>query len=102
MKPPPFLMLATLLFWRWQSGFLLEGAIMGVLFERPRYIRWRWELDDADFHRIFSFCTLLNVLLMAYVFPNNHENGGAGALFHGDPRAFVNSGAITGTRFIRW
>ena len=95
-------MLATLLFWGWQSGFLPEGAIMGVLFESPRYIRRRWELDDADFHRIFSFCVLLNVLLMGYMFTNNDEGGGPGALFHGDPRAFVNSGANTGTRFIRW
>jgi len=96
-------MLAALLFWGWQSGFLLVGAVLGVLLESPRYIRWRWELDDTDFNRIWTLCTVLNVLLVGYVFTNNDEGGGPAAFFHGDAtRNLVNSGAQTASRFVRW
>lgn len=103
MKTPPFLLLAALLFWGWQSGFLLAGAVMGILLESPRFIRARWELDDTDFNRIWSFCVLLVVLLGAYVFANNDEGGGLTGMFHGDAaRNVTNSALSTSTRFLRW
>jgi len=107
VKTPPLLLLAALLFWGWQSGFLLAGALMGILLESPRFIRWRWELEDSDFNRIWSFCVLLAVLLWAYVFTNNDEGGGLNGLFHGDghsnaARNVTNSVLLTSTRFLRW
>ncbi len=76
---------------------------MGVLLESPRFIRWRWDLDDSDFNRLFTFCVLLVVILMAYVFTNNDSSGGPAGLFHGDAaKNVVNSSILTTTRFLRW
>lgn len=99
MKPPPFLLLAGLLFWGWLSGFLLVGAIMGVLVELPRFIRFRWDLDDADFSRIWSFCTLLTIALAAYVFTTNDEGGGVQGHV---VQNVMSSGVVAATRFLRW
>ncbi|HEY5041724.1 MAG TPA: transglutaminase domain-containing protein [Verrucomicrobiae bacterium] len=103
MKTPPFLLFATLLFWGWQSGFLLVGAGMGVVLESARFVRGRWDLDDADFNRIWTFCVLLNVVLAAYVFTTNDAGGGLAGMIHGRTGLnVVNSGVQTATRFLRW
>ena len=59
MKTPPFVLGVTLLFWGWQTDFLLEGALMGVVLEASRFVKIRWELTDDDFKRIWTFCALL-------------------------------------------
>lgn len=102
MKTPPFLLLAALLFWGWQADFLVIGGCLGVLLESAQFLRARWDLDDADFNRIWSFCVLLVVASAGYVFTTN--DGGAGGLFHGDhaARNAINSAALTTTRFLRW
>lgn len=103
MKPPPFLLLAALLFWGWQADFLFVGAGLGVVLEGARFIRARWDLDDTDFNRIWSFCVLLNVALAVYGFTTNDAGGGLDGLLHGNTAANVaNSGALTATRFLRW
>ena len=102
MKPPPLLLFAALLFWGWQTDFLFVGAALGVILELPRFIKFRWELDDTDFNRISSFCIVLNIALMGYVFTNN-DAGGAHAMLHGNTvAAAAQSGALTTTRFLRW
>lgn len=103
MKTPPFLLLAALLFWGWLSGFLVVGAIMGVLLETARFVGFRWDLDDADFTRIWSFCILLNVVLAVYVFTTNDEGGGVAAMFQarGGQNA-ANSVTYTAFRFFCW
>ena len=103
MKTPPFLLLAVLLFWGWQSEFLLVGAILGVILESSRFISARWDLDDDDFNRIASFCLVLNVALAAYVFTTNDMGGGLSGMIHGNTAVnAVNSGALATTRFLRW
>jgi protein-glutamine gamma-glutamyltransferase len=103
MKTPPFLLLAALLFWGWQSEFLLVGAILGVILESARFIHARWDLDDDDFNRIASFCLVLNVALAAYVFTTNDMGGGLSGMIHGNTAVnAVNSGALAATRFLRW
>ncbi|HTB84921.1 MAG TPA: transglutaminase domain-containing protein [Candidatus Sulfotelmatobacter sp.] len=67
MKTPPLLLFAALLFWGWLSDFLWAGLALGVILELPRLVKFRWELDDADFNRIFSFCIVLNGVLLGYV-----------------------------------
>ncbi len=37
MKTPPFLLGATLVFWGWQTGFLVPGLVMGVALEGTRF-----------------------------------------------------------------
>jgi hypothetical protein len=103
MKTPPFLLLATLLFWGWQSGFFMAGAIMGVALESARFISARWDLDDTDFNRIWSFCILLVAVLAGYVFTTNNEGGGLNGLIHGNSVSnAANSTVLTTTRFLRW
>jgi transglutaminase-like putative cysteine protease len=102
MKTPPFLLFAALLFWSWQSDLLLVGATLGAVLESPRFMNWRWEWDDTDFHRITTFCLVLNVMLVGYVFTTNGE-GGLSGMFHGHAAAnVVNSGIVTSIRFLRW
>ena len=104
MKTPPFLMFAALLFWGWQADFLIVGASLGVVLESSRVIRARWDLDDADFNHIWSFCVLLVVALAGYVFTTNEAGGGLNAMLHGNmaARNAVNSAVLTSTRFLRW
>lgn len=102
MKPAPFLLLAALLFWGWQADFLLVGAILGVVLEAARFTKLRWELDDSDFNRIWSFCVLLNVALAGYIFTTNTE-GGLGGLFQGNAaRNAANATSLATTRFLCW
>ena len=102
MKTPPFLLFATLLFWGWLSDLRTVGVIMGVLLEASRFVKFRWELDDTDFNRIWSFCVVLNLVLIGYVFTNN-DVGGLNGMLHGRTLATAaNSSVQTAIRFLRW
>ena len=101
--PPPFLILAALLFWGWQSGLLIEGTALGVILEAARFSKGRWDLDDTDFNRIFTFCNLLLVLLLVYLFASNEDGGGFTGLFHGSAgRNVLNSSTASIWRAQRW
>jgi transglutaminase-like putative cysteine protease len=104
IKTPPFLLLAVLLFWGWQSGLLLAALAMGVALESARYVKARWELSDADFRRILTFCTVLAFATAVYAFTSNEEGGSLSGLFRG-PGAAQNA-SITSVRasnaFFRW
>ena len=71
MKTPPLLLGATLLFWGWQTGFPIAGAILGVLLEAARLFKTRWEFGNEDFQRIWTFCTLLLLASLVYAFTAN-------------------------------
>jgi len=77
MKMPPFLLLATLAFWGWQSGLLWVGTALGVALESPRFIKARFDLADEDFRRIWNLCIVLTLAVAAIVFTTNDEGGGA-------------------------
>ena len=106
MKPPPFLLAAALLFWGWQTEFLIEGAIMAVVLESSRFIKARWELSDDDFARIWTFCTLLFLAAFVFAFANNAGPANFGKLFQNPnftaERVAGNSSALTAVALIRW
>ena len=81
MKPPPLLLGATLLFWGWQSEFLVVSAILGVVLESARVIRTRWEFSDEDFGRVWTFCALLLLASALYAFTANEGPSSFGGLF---------------------
>ena len=81
MKTPPLLLAAALLFWGWQSGFLIEGAAMAVILESSRFIKARWELSDDDFARIWTFCALLFLAAAVFAFFNNSGPANLAKLF---------------------
>jgi hypothetical protein len=66
---PPFLVGAALVFWGWQSGNLIVGALMGVTLEALRAFRLRIDLGAKEHSSIADLCTigfvLLTVLLAA-------------------------------------
>src|SRR5580692_8358391 len=84
---PPFLLTAVLVFWGWQEGFLLAGAVMGVVLESARFLEMRWEVAEEDFRRIWSFCALLAFALMIFAFSTNQMGGGLGGLMHSSATA---------------
>jgi hypothetical protein len=59
---------AALLFWGWQTGFLLLALPLAVLVEAARALTWRLELSATDFHRLTDLCTLLIVVSGVYLF----------------------------------
>jgi len=106
MNPPPLLLLATLLFWGWHSGFFLTGAILGAILESPRLIKARWDLTDEDLGRIWKFCLLLILTLGVYLFSTD-ENGGLSSLVHvtanvNNANAATMSMARAGSVTMRW
>jgi protein-glutamine gamma-glutamyltransferase len=96
MKTPRLLLGATLLFWGWQTGFLIPAAVMAVLLEGARWRRPLWELGDEDFTRLWTFCTLLFLAAAAYAFTANEGPGGYRGLFQ-NPGPFTSHRAGTAT-----
>jgi len=59
MNTPRFLVFGALLFWGWQTGHMVLGAVAGAALESSRFIRARWSLTQADFNRLWNVCTVL-------------------------------------------
>ena len=104
MKTPPFLIFAVLLFWGWQSGLLVVGGLLGAVLESSRVIKARWEVTDQDFKRLWTFCVLLALALVLYVFATNEEGGGLTGLAEGGKslRNAATSSVNSATSFFRW
>jgi protein-glutamine gamma-glutamyltransferase len=106
MKTPPLVLGVTLLFWGWQTGFLIPGAIMGVVLEGSRFIKMRWDLGNDDFKRIWTFCALLFLAAAVYAFADNGAPEGFGRLFEGPNisagREAGLASARTAASLIRW
>ena len=98
---PPGLLLATLVFWGWQSGWLWVGVALGVILEAARFIPLRWELTQADFQRIWNFCFLLALAMGIYVFSTNDPGGGSSGAFQSSARKVTVSGLDTSTTLLR-
>ena len=98
---PPGLLLATLVFWGWQSDWLWTGVAMGVILEAARFIPLRWELVQADFQRIWNFCFLLALALGIYVFSTNDPGGGSAGALQASARKVSVSGLDTSMTLLR-
>jgi hypothetical protein len=106
MKPHPFLLGAALLFWGWQTGFLIPGVVMAVVMESPVIIKGRWEFSDDDFRRLWTFCSLLLLAALVYAFTDNRGPADFLGLFE-NPNYFTqrNAGtasAKTAAALLRW
>jgi transglutaminase-like putative cysteine protease len=99
---PPFLLPVALLFWGWQSGFPLDGAVAGLVLESARLIPARWDLTTEDFHRVWNFCMLLALAVAVYVFTANQQGGGFGGLFHPSTASVARYAGTSLTAFFRW
>ena len=73
MKPPPGLLGATLLFWGWQTEYLVVGAVLALILESSQFFRARWDFAEEDFKRIWTLCTLLLLTATVYSFTANES-----------------------------
>ncbi len=71
MKTPPFLLGTVLVFWGWQTGFLVPGILMGLVLEGAHLLEGRWEFSHDDFARIWKFCSLALLAAAVYAFTAN-------------------------------
>lgn len=106
MNTPPLLLGATLLFWGWQAGLLWVGAVMAVALESPRLVKARWEVSDEDLSRIWTFCSLLFMVVAVYAFTANEGPSHFGSFFQ-NPNASTSSragaaSARTAASLFRW
>jgi protein-glutamine gamma-glutamyltransferase len=106
MKPPPFLLGAALLFWGWQTDFVLPSMLMALILESPRWTKLRWELADEDFSRIWVFCTLLFLGAAIYAFTANEGPADFRGLFQNpgflSQRNAGAASAKTAAAMVRW
>ena len=103
---PPFLLGVVLLFWGWQTGYLVIGAVMAVALESARYVRARWEFSDEDFNRLWAFCSLLFLATAVYAFTANRGPAEVRSFFQ-SPAFFMRrdagaASARTAAALIRW
>jgi len=106
MKTPPFLLAAALLFWGWQSDFLLTGLALGLVLESARALKARWDFSEADMIRIWNFCSLLGLAAAIFAFTSNDGPATFGKMF-ADPglhtsRQAGNSSTQAALDLIRW
>jgi hypothetical protein len=106
MKLPPLLLGATFLFWGWQTGFLLPGALMAIIIESSRWVKLRWEFSEDDFSRVWTFCTVVLLAATVYVFTSNQGPSEFRSFFDNpNPLTQRNAGTITArtaTLLLRW
>src|SRR5579863_686130 len=106
MKAPPLLIGAALLFWGWQTDFLIAGAVMAVVLESTRFVKARWELSNEDFSRIWTFCALLFLATGAYAFTSSDGLANVSSWFANSGRSAPGSVGSTSTKtavlLIRW
>jgi transglutaminase-like putative cysteine protease len=81
MSTPPLLLGAAMLFWGWQTGFLVVAAIIAVVLEGSRIVMWRWDLTRSDFYRVSNLCALLFVGMGAYLVLTSEAGGTVAALY---------------------
>ena len=91
MQPPPCLLGFGLLFWGWQAGFPLLGALLAAVLESARWIKARWEFSEQDFHRIWLFCSLLLLSAAVYAFNANNAMSDVRGFFD-NPAYFLRRG----------
>ena len=69
---------AAMAFWGWQTGQWIVAVPVAIIVCASFYVSLRWELTTAHLTRVADFCTVLALLLGAYLY-----------LTYGNPRAIV-------------
>ena len=62
------LLAAAVLVWGHQAGLLPGAAAMAVVLVAARWVRWRWDLGDKDFHRLADVTGIAFVIVGLYQF----------------------------------
>lgn len=103
---PPLLTGVTLLFWGWQTDFLLMGALLAVLTEGARVTHARWDLTDDDFNRVWNLTALFFITAAVLSFTMNDGPEAMGRLFEEQgfaaSRAAGETSQKTAASLIQW
>jgi transglutaminase-like putative cysteine protease len=75
INPPRLLLGFTLLFWGWQSHFLLFAVPMGLILEIPHWLKWRWAFSDKDFNRVTDLTSLSLIIASIYIVSQQSIHG---------------------------
>ena len=59
MKTPPLFLGVTVIFWGWQTGYLISAVLMSIVLEAASFVSFRWELSLKDFQRVADVCSLI-------------------------------------------
>jgi transglutaminase-like putative cysteine protease len=89
LRVPPLFLGAVLLFWGWQSGQPLVGALFALALESSRVASGRWNLSAKDFNRITDLSTLALVATLIYLVNEARSLGALRALLVWLPAFFM-------------
>ncbi len=78
MKIHPLMLAAVIVFWGWQTGQWIVAAPVAIVVCASFYVSLRWALTTAHLTRVADFCTVLALLLGAYLY-----------VTYGNPRAII-------------
>jgi transglutaminase-like putative cysteine protease len=70
----------ALLVWGWHNALLPVAIVLALIVELPRWVPWRWDLGDKDFHRAADLASVAFVLLAIYQFDTHGASGIYGIL----------------------
>ncbi|HDM77869.1 MAG TPA: transglutaminase domain-containing protein [Deltaproteobacteria bacterium] len=73
MSTPLFLLGATILFWGWQLQITFIAAVLAVLAEGTRLLKWKCDFSNKDFSYISDFCSILLVAMIIYIVASNRS-----------------------------
>ncbi|MEQ1772937.1 MAG: transglutaminase domain-containing protein, partial [Burkholderiales bacterium] len=77
-KIHPLMLAAAIAFWGWQTGQWIVAVPVALIVCVSFYVSLRWALTTAQLTRVADFCTVLSLLLGAYLY-----------LTYGNPRAVI-------------
>jgi transglutaminase-like putative cysteine protease len=86
---PPLLLGATLLFWGWQAGHPLVGALFSLALEASRVNPGRWALTAKDFNRITDLSSLALVGTLILLVNQSRSLASLGVLLVWMPAFFM-------------
>ena len=66
MTPPRGMLGAAVLFWGWQTGFLVAAIAMAAVLEARGFVEARWDLSRTDFNRISDASAVLLTVIAVY------------------------------------
>ena len=92
---------AALLFWGWQTGFLVAAVAMAAVIEARSLIDVRWDLSRSDFNRISDVSAVLLALIAVYHVLGNDSARAGTWLMVDAPGALRVLAEVGGRRIVR-
>lgn len=103
---PPFLLAAVLIFWGWQTGFLMAGLLMGLLLEVSRWVRARWSFSQDEFNQLWNITAIAVVGGAVFAFTANEGPAAITGFFNAatftERSSAMNKATLAALAFMQW